>query len=1487
MDLIEATKKAILGILTESTNAKLDINKIAEFLKDEVKVLTTSEYTCGWYELDRDLAIFVGWTAGYDPNDEDYIHAKDDPTFVLAAKIASTHEYMKTDLDWLTQPYYEDGEVWDTEITLTETSNFKADADWFIKSYKGIRKALDNGELLLENKKQEARREPEINNKVAPRDRRPSFERGSPNYTSPDEVTYKYNLEYAHNAEPKRYRVRSRQQAQNRENVGKLDFAGTDDMMNFEKTGFADEYDMNKTSREYRDLKKHIKANQQVLDNHYKNPEKNPNLNVDGIKKDITNDKRRATRIYNKAMNKNIESKQLKTEATTNLDDMYDEYKEAYHKDLDIKTVPCVIARDKMLSGWGRAKNTTHYQMVLCADDIEANNIASNMKIKAKSDGLANIRVDFGIKIPRNGSVSYSVGRNARAWNMSDSWYKRYDRPAEKEEEARSHKEDNEKVAPRTSIEKEYMHNNANFGIYNDKDAKKFNQDSYKEPINAKRNKIRNYKDTGTITHTSYEKSPNKQTQLYKDLKDLGYIKSTKKVTEATLNLDDMYDEYKKAYNKDLDTKRVPCVIARDIMLSGWGGAEGKNHYQVVLCADTTEARNIEYNMRAKAKQEQLANVRTSIGIQLPRNASVAYTVGRYAPAWNMGDSWYESRFGKVEEGRYKLDVVKYNMLHDKFKNDKRSYDELSDVEKEELNTYRDLTKKVYNSTRDHKDIKAEEALTTNYGGQNLEKPVAQVKKDFQNLIDTYNAKVDKKVERNGAENEVEYINKTVSASGKKAFLIRFQLNEIGGLLTGGYEIIYRGTFIDLNTLDTKEYAYGRIEYKLNDKDELESPVQEYDTIEEFISKINNTNVDELLTEAINTQDIQSHTTAGDTDEERAYYGKNMTKRDKVRSLDQAKRNLDKVNNGDDKINARQVIDQVSYDNLPDADLQTYKYRKDMASIYSGEGPKYNKDLRIDGKSKLEPSERNEMVSMMWDNEADEVADKIRAKHIAKTTKREAIETQNIQSHTTAGDNEDERAYYGKNLTKRDKIRSLDQAKRNLDRANKGDERVQAKQVYDQVSYDNLPDSKLDAYKYNKDLAKKAKERGDDFWEKEHNDTAKSFAKDMKYRHMARQANKKQEARNPENDKVNAMIRTTLNGSTKYVKDLEDLGFVLDRYGSNGKVSSIHHKDNDEYLYRGKMMGLDKNADLYNYLTKKRPTDWDDRTNSGFEVQKNMSSEKDLADGGYSSNGFTSTVGKSIPKRFKTNKSSIVVTEPYGSKKVKQYKKINADIASKKADIKEIQDDVDGLYDDVSEKQNNIVNAQNDINQLEKDKQALLQKTEARSNKADNEKASPRDSYKTAIISDDTSFPENELDIDLGLNTKRNRVRSQKQADSNYEKAEKELNKGKNSDLSKVGHNTFTRMSYEVSPNEDLRIYKNMRDVAKAYRSRDNDDETANMYDDYADEMANKIRTKQSKQKTEALSRDDYIRIENEPRTENYKKGLKIRDEIVNAWKKR
>ena len=151
-------------------------------------------------------------------------------------------------------------------------------------------------------------------------------------------------------------------------------------------------------------------------------------------------------------------------------------------------------------------------------------------------------------------------------------------------------------------------------------------------------------------------KMTNVNTRIFKSLNESEYKElytPKRTLTEATTDVNEIVEEYKEAYHIDLDLKRVPCVIARDKFLSGWGGAEGKTHYQVVLCGDSTEASNIESSMRDCAAQEGLSNIRRDFGVHLSSRVSASYVVGRYAHAWNnLSDSWYENRFdsGKTED---------------------------------------------------------------------------------------------------------------------------------------------------------------------------------------------------------------------------------------------------------------------------------------------------------------------------------------------------------------------------------------------------------------------------------------------------------------------------------------------------------------------------------------------------------------------------------------------------------------------------------------------------------------------------------------------------------------------------------------------------------------------------------------------------------------------------------------------------------------------
>lgn len=750
-----------------------------------------------------------------------------------------------------------------------------------------------------------------------------------------------------------------------------------------------------------------------------------------------------------------------------------------------------------------------------------------------------------------------------------------------------------------------------------------------------------------------FEMKPSEFIATYKTDLDTKLYENKQLKTEAEMDINVMYDEYKEAYHQDLDIKRVPCVIARDTMMSGWGDAEGKNHYQVVLCADSVEAYNIAHTMQSRAKSEGLANIRTSFGIQLPRNASVSYNVGRNASAWNMGDSWYESRYGKVEEGRYKLDVIKYNMLHDKFKNDKRSYDELSDDEKQELDTYRDLTKKMYNSTRNHRDIKSE-----------------------------------------------------------------------------------------------------AIDYK-NDK---------------YIA-----------------------TTAEDGYADRKFYGKNMTKRNKLRSYDQAHRNLVRAYQ-DSRVSDGQAVDQISFDNLPNDDLEAYKYNKHQAksaervndTIWADEHNKTAKEFadKIRAKHKKqediddETEEENDIdlenrISLLdialselpkigveeWGTD-DELLFTADTKIIFENLKRYEHEIPKYY-YDNAGyndwsngiddylqdiigidpeDGESDNTYnWSAPLTHNVEftLYEVSDANRNLCLF-KGSIHI-AGDVRGNYTTEFLLefDSKDDCFETifdvcSENCGREVELDGKTYVVSPHffnetvdiwcNETQESYddvycsCKDELKELIANNKKdesksvSKTEARNPENDEVNAMIRSALNGSTKYVKNLEDLGFVLDKYGPDGKVNSMHYKDGDRYLYRGKLRRYDKDADLYNYLTKQRPTSWEEQLkNGGTEAQKYMSSEKDIAENGYKQYALgPADLGKAIPKRFKTGQSSINITEPYGSEKIKKYKEVNRNIASKKDDVAYTQNNINELQNDVATKQNELANTQNEIDQLEKEKQDLV-----------------------------------------------------------------------------------------------------------------------------------------------------------------------------------
>ena len=119
------------------------VKTLAKEIKAAVKWLKEEDHGCVTLKLDGTLAVCVGWSDGFDPYDETVIHSKTFPTYATCAAIkAGGSDSMRTDLDWIDAPYYEDGSIYDTEQPISPDQNYKWLAENFLKDY-DILKEMD------------------------------------------------------------------------------------------------------------------------------------------------------------------------------------------------------------------------------------------------------------------------------------------------------------------------------------------------------------------------------------------------------------------------------------------------------------------------------------------------------------------------------------------------------------------------------------------------------------------------------------------------------------------------------------------------------------------------------------------------------------------------------------------------------------------------------------------------------------------------------------------------------------------------------------------------------------------------------------------------------------------------------------------------------------------------------------------------------------------------------------------------------------------------------------------------------------------------------------------------------------------------------------------------------------------------------------------------------------------------------------------------
>ena len=134
---------------------EMQTKQLSQWLKDSVNCLIDHQEGCCTYKLDDHLAVCVGWSGGYEAEpDESLIQAIDDLTFAINAAIKVwTSDDMRTDLDYINVPYYENGDVIDIGISISKNEDYDKLAEYFLKEYEGLKdlEIRDDG-LIISSK---------------------------------------------------------------------------------------------------------------------------------------------------------------------------------------------------------------------------------------------------------------------------------------------------------------------------------------------------------------------------------------------------------------------------------------------------------------------------------------------------------------------------------------------------------------------------------------------------------------------------------------------------------------------------------------------------------------------------------------------------------------------------------------------------------------------------------------------------------------------------------------------------------------------------------------------------------------------------------------------------------------------------------------------------------------------------------------------------------------------------------------------------------------------------------------------------------------------------------------------------------------------------------------------------------------------------------------------------------------------------------------
>lgn len=133
--------------------------QISKFIKDSVDWLIDEDMGCTTLKLDDRLAICVGWLSGYgEEKRDDVIQSVSEPDFAINAGIkVYTSDDMRTDYEFINMPYYDNGEVLQTDVSIEPNEDYDKLAEYFLKEYDGMKDLeIDEDGRIIEKKQEES-----------------------------------------------------------------------------------------------------------------------------------------------------------------------------------------------------------------------------------------------------------------------------------------------------------------------------------------------------------------------------------------------------------------------------------------------------------------------------------------------------------------------------------------------------------------------------------------------------------------------------------------------------------------------------------------------------------------------------------------------------------------------------------------------------------------------------------------------------------------------------------------------------------------------------------------------------------------------------------------------------------------------------------------------------------------------------------------------------------------------------------------------------------------------------------------------------------------------------------------------------------------------------------------------------------------------------------------------------------------------------------